>query len=42
MYFRATYQVSIQIPQGFVLTIPNAGNDDVDSDFVLQPFLVSL
>ena len=27
------YQVSIQVPQGYVLTIPNAGND-VDSDFV--------
>ena len=27
------YRVSIQIPQGYVLTIPNAGNDDVDSDF---------
>ena len=25
--------MSIQIPQGYVLTVPNAGNDDVDSDF---------
>ena len=23
----------IQVPQGYVLTVPNAGNDDVDSDF---------